>query len=254
MWPSLFQRLQQTRATRARESTVDRGGQAEHVRPTAEGFVASTLEDNEAPTAEAGNRMSPTTAAAAFTPGGLEHAVTPSREADVPVLRTSPGADSDQPGAPARVSHRSTPFQPTEDGSATEDMSERLDSDISAAAAVCLGENSSRSVVETTAFDLTGQAPPRTRYTGHTSRFVEVVNKKPPAAVKDAIASFPEMPGLKLKPPSEKETSYIYKWGLRVEVVENGSPTEPADAKAQISRFPTIGPRNQQVTSRQSTT
>ncbi|EGZ09036.1 hypothetical protein PHYSODRAFT_524949 [Phytophthora sojae] len=32
------------------------------------------------------------------------------------------------------------------------------------------------------------------------------------------------MPGLKLKPPSEKETSYIYKWGVRVEVVENGSP------------------------------
>ncbi|KAG1685333.1 hypothetical protein DVH05_024794 [Phytophthora capsici] len=52
----------------------------------------------------------------------------------------------------------------------------------------------------------------------------DVSNIKPPAAVTNAIAAFPEVPGLVLKPPTEKETSYIYKWGVRVEVVEGGVP------------------------------
>ncbi|KAG1681782.1 hypothetical protein DVH05_025695, partial [Phytophthora capsici] len=40
---------------------------------------------------------------------------------------------------------------------------------------------------------------------------------KPPAAVKQAIANFQSIGPFKVIPPTENETSYIFKWGVRVE-------------------------------------
>ncbi|EGZ08137.1 hypothetical protein PHYSODRAFT_306189 [Phytophthora sojae] len=52
----------------------------------------------------------------------------------------------------------------------------------------------------------------------------DATNKKPLAAVKSAIADFQVISGLTLRLPTDKETSYIYKWGVCVEMVEDGKP------------------------------
>ncbi|KAF4140427.1 hypothetical protein GN958_ATG10424 [Phytophthora infestans] len=186
MWPSLFQRLQEIRALRASGQPAGPGRT-----DGGAGEAASPDSDRR----DAASRRAPQRSLTSIRPRSQTHAVTPP-------VSNSTNEQASQNGEEVIASSVGASRASTVSAGQV---------DQSTAARV--PPHGSSSAVVADAHSVRGIASD-----------MEVANIKPPAAVTNAIAAFPEVPGLVLKPPTEKETSYIYKWGVRVEVVERGVP------------------------------